>query len=121
MGVSSPSYFINHMKNQLLAICLCIIAFNSNKLFAQEKEFAVKVINKSELFLSLDGILDKEKQMEIVNKEIKNLEKYLESLDKKLSNQTFLDKASPDIVNSEKQKYNDSKEKLSKLLNQVKN
>ena len=94
---------------------------NKRIMDAQDKEFAVKVINKSELFLSLDGILDKEKQMEIVNKEIKNLEKYIESLDKKLSNQTFLDKASPDIVNSEKQKYNDSKEKLSKLLNQVKN
>ena len=88
---------------------------------AQDKEFAVKVINKSELYLSLDGILDKEKQKEMIIKEIKNLENYIVSLDKKLTNKTFLDKASPVIINSEKQKYNDSKEKLEKLLNQVKN
>lgn len=89
---------------------------DKSKINTDENEFAVKVINKSELYLSLDGVLDKEKQIEKVQKEIKNLEKYIDSLEKKLSNETFMAKASPDVVKSEKQKYNDSKEKLGKLL-----
>jgi len=49
----APPYFINSMKNQLIAICLCIIAFNSNKLFAQEKEFmpSVSGLESSEPFM----------------------------------------------------------------------
>ncbi len=89
---------------------------DKSKIKTDENEFAVKVINKSELFLSLDSVLDKEKQIEKVHKEIKNLEKYIDNLERKLSNETFIEKASPDVIKSEKQKYNDSKEKLGKLL-----
>ena len=80
-----------------------------------ENKFASSIVNKVEILLSLEGSLDLEKQTEIVKKEIINLEKYLNGLDKKLSNENFLSKASEEIVNAEKQKQKEANEKMIKL------
>ena len=94
---------------------------NKNSVNNQVKEFAVKVINKSEVFLPLERIPDKEKQSEKTSKEINNLKNYIDGLEKKLSNPSFIEKASPAVIISEKQKYNDAKEKLEKLKKLVDN
>lgn len=78
-------------------------------------QFSSMVINKFEIFLSLEGVLDKEKQEEMIKKEMENLLKYLNSLNKKLSNENFLSKASKEIVEKEKLKHTEVTEKLEKL------
>ncbi|MEO8210301.1 MAG: valine--tRNA ligase [bacterium] len=80
-----------------------------------EKEYASTVINDYEIFLLLEGSLNKEKQTEKISKEIYDLKKYLETLNKKLANENFLSKASPDIVDKEKLKQSETLEKLEKL------
>lgn len=73
------------------------------------------VVNKFEIFLSLSEISKGEKHSEKVIKEIENLEKYITGLEKKLANDNFIQKASADVVNAERQKYNEAKEKIEKL------
>ena len=85
----------------------------------EKKEYASSVINNFEILLSLEGNLNSEIQSEKINKEIDNLKSYLFGLDKKLSNENFLSKASAEIVNKEKQKQAEAKEKLEKLLKLV--
>jgi valyl-tRNA synthetase len=80
-----------------------------------ENEYASSIINKYEIYLSLEGSLDKEKQSEKIKKEIENLSNYLTGLNKKLSNENFLNKASEEIINSEKIKQSETLEKLDKL------
>lgn len=82
-----------------------------------ENDYASSIINKFEIYLSLDGNLDKEKQSEKIKKEIENLSNYLTGLNKKLSNENFLNKASEEIINSEKIKQTETLEKLDKLKN----
>ena len=80
-----------------------------------ENEYASSIINKYEIYLSLEGSLDKEKRSEKIKKEIENLSNYLTGLNKKLSNENFLNKASEEIINSEKIKQSETLEKLDKL------
>ena len=51
----------------------------------------------------------------VPKKEIDNLNIYLKGLEKKLSNENFLNKASKEVVESEKCKQKDALEKLEKL------
>ena len=55
-------------------------------------------------------------QIEKIKKDIENLKSYLNGLDKKLSNENFLSKASPDVISKEKQKQIETSEKLEKLI-----
>lgn len=56
-----------------------------------------------------------EKQIEKYKKEIENLEKYIAGIDKKLSNQSFVEKAPSNLVEAEKAKREESMGKLEKL------
>ncbi|MBK8550919.1 MAG: valine--tRNA ligase [Ignavibacteria bacterium] len=80
-----------------------------------KNNYASSVINNYEIYLSLEGMLNVELQKEKMNKEIDNLKKYLSGLDKKLSNENFLNKASAVIIDSEKKKQTEAREKLDKL------
>ncbi|HMS33860.1 MAG TPA: valine--tRNA ligase [Ignavibacteria bacterium] len=80
-----------------------------------DKEFASTVISVYEIYLSMENSVNKEVQSEKINKEIDNLSKYLDGLDRKLSNENFLSKASADVIEKEKQKQTEAREKLVKL------
>jgi valyl-tRNA synthetase len=78
-------------------------------------EFAPVVLNRFEIYLKLEGAVDLEKHTEKINKEIENLQKYISSLEKKLENEGFTSKAPKELVEKEKRKYDESKEKLERL------
>lgn len=79
------------------------------------KDYANAVISNCEILLSLEGNVDQEKQNEKIGKEIENLKKYLDGLDKKLSNENFLAKASQQVIDAERSKQAETRDKLSKL------
>ena len=68
-----------------------------------------------EIFLILEGLIDFAKQNEKIQKEIENLEKYLDNINKKLTNERFLEKASEEVVEKEKEKREETINKLEKL------
>ncbi len=55
------------------------------------------------------------KQMEKIKKDLENLESYVANISKKLSNENFLAKASPEIILKEREKMSEAEEKLAKL------
>ena len=78
---------------------------------------AVSVVVKGgELFMPLLDLVDKEKELERLNKEVKKLEGEIERIDKKLNNQGFVAKAPQAVVDGEKAK----REKYIEMLEAVK-
>ncbi|GAA0075775.1 valine--tRNA ligase [Clostridium sp. CTA-5] len=62
------------------------------------------VVKGGELFMPLLDLVDKDKELERLNKELKKLEGEIDRIDKKLGNQGFVAKAPEAVVNAEKEK-----------------
>ncbi|SMB92116.1 valyl-tRNA synthetase [Desulfonispora thiosulfatigenes DSM 11270] len=70
-----------------------------------EPEQSVSAVTKGvEIFLSLKGLVDVEKEKARLNKELDKVNKEIERLDKKLSNEGFIRKAPADVIEKEKEK-----------------
>ncbi|MDR3595561.1 valine--tRNA ligase [Clostridium sp.] len=62
------------------------------------------VVKGGELFMPLLDLVDKEKELERLNKEVKKLESEIDRIDKKLGNQGFVAKAPAAVIDAEKEK-----------------
>jgi valyl-tRNA synthetase len=62
------------------------------------------VIKGGELFMPLLDLVDKEKELDRLNKELKKLEGEIDRIDKKLGNQGFVAKAPAAVIDAEKEK-----------------
>lgn len=105
---------ITEFKNYIINLCN-LDSLEMIESVDQSKQYGTTVINKYEIFILLEENLDLEKQVEKVNKEIENTEKYLAGIHKKLLNENFLEKASSEVIEKEKQKFSEATEKLNKL------
>ncbi len=76
---------------------------------------ASSVINGGEIFIPLADLIDKEKEIERLNKEKTNLKKEVDRVNKKLANEGFVKKAPQKIIEEEKAK----KEKYEIMLQNV--
>ncbi|MDP2838185.1 MAG: valine--tRNA ligase [Candidatus Moranbacteria bacterium] len=65
-----------------------------------------------QVFIELDGVIDFATEKKRLEKEITTKEKYIASLETKLSNQNFLERAKPDIIAAEKEKLSDVQEQI---------
>ncbi|MGL4874602.1 MAG: class I tRNA ligase family protein, partial [Clostridium sp.] len=79
------------------------VSFIENKNEVPENAVSL-VVKGGELFMPLLDLVDKEKELERLNKEQKKLEGEIERIDKKLSNQGFVAKAPEAVINGEKEK-----------------
>ncbi|HMQ67866.1 MAG TPA: valine--tRNA ligase [Ignavibacteria bacterium] len=87
-----------------------------DKISEGEKNYAKTVAGNFEIFLTIEKPDNSEEQIEKIKKDIENLKNYLNGLDKKLSNENFLSKAAPDVISREKQKQQETYEKIEKLI-----
>ncbi|MCI0715587.1 MAG: valine--tRNA ligase [Chlorobi bacterium] len=78
------------------------------------------VVGPYQVYLKIEGLIDIEQEKRRLDKEIERAESFLNSINKKLSNDNFLSKASSDVVINEKKKQEDTKQKLEKLKNHYK-
>ncbi len=74
------------------------------------------VVNKAEILLPLDELVDKEKELERLTKEKAKLESEIKRVEGKLSNKGFTDKAPAAVVEEERLKGIKYKEMLEKVL-----
>ncbi|MFH1946740.1 MAG: valine--tRNA ligase [Candidatus Magasanikbacteria bacterium] len=74
-----------------------------------------------EVFVDLTGVVDLDKEKKRLKDEIDNLQKYTKSLEGKLSNKGFVGSAPEEVIVKEKEKLEEGKIKLEKLVNQLKN
>ena len=81
------------------------------------------VIAGAEIFIPLDELIDIEKEIERLNKEKANLEGELKRVEGKLSNEGFVAKAPPKVIEEEKakrEKYQDMYKKVAERLESLK-
>ncbi|MEA1936925.1 MAG: valine--tRNA ligase [Patescibacteria group bacterium] len=77
------------------------------------KDAVYSVVGNIEIYLT--GVIDKEKEKKNLEKEINNLEKYLSRIENKLNNKNFIANAPKEIIDKEKEKYQENTTKLEKL------
>jgi valyl-tRNA synthetase len=111
-----------------------ISLFEECSLFFQKLAFAssVKVSNKvslndavtavtdsARIFIPLDELVDKEKELARLNKEKIAVQKDIDFLSGKLNNQGFVSKAPKQLIETEKIKLKKAQERMNKLLQSI--
>jgi valyl-tRNA synthetase len=80
---------------------------------------ASAMVEKMELFIPLEGLIDLEKEVERLENEIKATDGYLKAVEGKLANKNFVDRAPEAIVAKEKDKQDHYNQTLIKLRDQL--
>ncbi|GBD87743.1 valine--tRNA ligase [bacterium BMS3Abin03] len=73
------------------------------------------VLKDCEIYIPLEGLIDLDVERQRIEKEIKRLEGSLTGIEKKLSNDKFVNNAPPEVVEKERAKQKDWKESIVKL------
>jgi valyl-tRNA synthetase len=76
---------------------------------------ATIVIDNLEVFLSLEGVIDIDKELVRLDAKIKDIKARLDNVKRKLDNEGFVSKAPEKVVEHEKNKYNSYLENYNKL------
>jgi valyl-tRNA synthetase len=90
---------------------------------ARPRAAATAVVEGATIYVPLEGIIDFSKETERLEKEIGKLTRELATVNKKLSNDSFLSKAPADVVEKVRGKYallSDKQEKLQANLDRIK-
>ncbi len=82
-------------------------------------ESGMALAGKIEIFMPLSGLIDIDKEIERLSKEIAQVEKEHQKIAAKLSNTQFIEKAPPDIVSKQREKSDDLSGQKDKLLRQL--
>ncbi|MGB9858181.1 MAG: valine--tRNA ligase [Dictyoglomaceae bacterium] len=85
-----------------------------------EKNVVQALVRNTNYYIYLSGLIDLEKEREKVNKEITDLEKIIKNIENRLNNPSFLEKASSEAIEKEKEKYKELVEKRELLLKRMK-
>jgi valyl-tRNA synthetase len=76
---------------------------------------AGSLVEGNELFIQLEGLISFEKERDRLLKEIERVSSYVASLEKKLSNRSFVDNAPADVVDKEREKKCEAERNLVKF------
>ena len=90
----------------------------ADKSAAPENSVSV-VVDRAEMLLPLDELVDKEKELERLNKEKTKLEGEIKRVEGKLSNKGFTDKAPAHVVEEERKKGEKYRAMLEKVLESI--
>ncbi len=77
------------------------------------------LIKKFEFFIPLEEGFDKDKEINKLKKELDYQRSFLKSVEFKLKNENFIKNAPENIVEKEKQKINDSKQKIDSIIKSI--
>ncbi len=80
--------------------------------FEKNKSFVGNAYADFEVFVSIEGVVDPQKERERLIKKIKETEQWVESIRKKLSNESFVQSAPESVVENERQKLGDAEKIL---------
>lgn len=80
---------------------------------------ASAVVNQTEVFVPLEGLIDFDKEKERITKEIARLEGFLKSVNAKLLNENFVARAPREVVENEENKARDAAQSIEKLKAQL--
>jgi valyl-tRNA synthetase len=86
-----------------------------DKSLQKPKASTSAVLTDCEIYIPLEGLVDLDKERDRLQKEITRFENSLAGINKKLSNEKFLQNAAPEVVEKEKTKQKDWQENIKKL------
>lgn len=72
-----------------------------------------------QIYLPLEGLVDLAKEKARLSKELESAQRYLTSLDKKLTNKSFIDKAPEKLVSDIKEKHTEATERVGRIQGQL--
>jgi valyl-tRNA synthetase len=87
---------------------------------SKPKEAMGQFVGKIEVYLPMEGLIDKAKEKDRLTKEIKNIEGYLKGLKGKLANKGYLANAPKKVVEGDQQKAQEAEDKLKNMKEQLK-
>lgn len=93
----------------------------ANKDFARPKKSVMQALTHTEVFLPLDGVIDLSEQIARLQKEYKKTSADFDKLDKKISNQNFIQSAPEEVVTKVRQEWQELKEKLEAIQENLSN
>jgi len=76
---------------------------------------AAAVVQGAQLFVPLEGLIDKEKERARLEKELQRLQGLVSGIEKKLANKNFVEKAPQQVVENEREKLESIRENLAKV------
>lgn len=120
INVGNDEKFLDNNKDvieKLARVNLSLI--NNNRI--KKPEEVVIVVSGKEVYLEVSSAIDKDKEIERINKEIGLVQPYLNSLTHKLNNEEFVNNAPVNVVETERKKLAEAQIKLDKLLGQLQN
>ena len=82
-------------------------------------DYASAVVGNIQLFISLEGLIDKKQEQGKLTKERESTWQYIQSLEQKLANQDFVSKAPEKVVASMRANYEDAIKKLALIDSQL--
>jgi valyl-tRNA synthetase len=80
---------------------------------------AIAVCRIAEIYIPLGELVDKKEEILKLNKRLSELDKLIVSIEAKLSNKQFIDKAPEKVVDGEKNKLNDFIIEREKILSNI--
>lgn len=120
-------FYTNNMKNKILLKgfsgyfnTLAKVELIESEYMIFEKHVAHVLVNDTNFYIYLSGLIDLEKEREKISKEIEDLEKVIKNLEKRLNTPSFIEKAPLEVVEREKEKYKELLEKRELLLKRMK-
>jgi valyl-tRNA synthetase len=84
------------------------------------KNAASAVVAGVNVFLNLEGMVDKAAERDKIMREVERSEAFVLSIQKKLKNEGFLKSAPPEVVERERVKMETTREKVEKLKENLK-
>ena len=117
---------LSNIKDQFINLANAseVVILDDESSIKEDRESLLKLVfNEFDLYLSLDELVDYEKERTRLEAEIKNLEAEIKRAKGKLNNKGFVEKAPEAVVNAEKDKlkgYEDLLEKTQKSLEEIK-
>ena len=110
----SEMKIVENNRSYIRNLCkLDSIKFNGE--IVRDKLAATDVVRNIEVIVPLEGLIDAEVEAERLKKDLENVENALQTVQKKLSDKSFLQNAPAEIVEKEKQKEKDFSTKISMI------
>ena len=113
--VAKPSNEVTEFKELIIKLSNIDLNFENT----DSGNAVVFISGTSEVKVILNIEINKEEEMEKIQKDISYLEGFIQSVDKKLLNEKFVANAHPDVVAKEQQKKNDAITKIDNLKVQL--
>lgn len=107
----------NYFNSVIEKLCNAKIILVDDKPTEYLESFLIS--NGTEIFISAEGVKAKPINEEVIINEIIYLSDFLDKIYAKFMNRKFMDKAPDDVIQIEFDKWNDTVNKMNKLLNKL--